>query len=289
MRKNWSQWIGYPTAAAALVYGVLGVHWARGGAGFPFGVGDPDLVGEGDDAIVANLLGFSTPGVAGPWIAAVGFAGAVAALLMALGVGRRAPRAVLIGIAFALTVVAYRRRTSGACGDCGRNDSDTASRLVAWGRPAVLVAIITPLIYCVTRWIWALGINIGLPERMFREMYDSGLLFAGAALATMGAGGAVLTLGLIQRWGEVFPRWMIGLRGKRVPVLLAVIPATLVAVLVTAAGFMYIRGAFAHGADGMWVSGMPETLWPIWGAALFVAAMAYQQRRRGTCTTCERT
>lgn len=42
-------------------------------------------------------------------------------------------------------------------------------------------------------------------------------LFAGAALATMGALGSLLTLGLVRRWGEVFPRWMVGLRGRRVP------------------------------------------------------------------------
>ena len=27
-------------------------------------------------------------------------------------------------------------------------------------------------------------------------------------------------LGLVQRWGEVFPRWMIGLSGRRVPIAL---------------------------------------------------------------------
>jgi hypothetical protein len=46
-----------------------------------------------------------------------------------------------------------------------------------------------------------------------------------AALATLAVGGAILTLGLIQRWGEVFPRWIPFVGGKRVPISLAVVPA----------------------------------------------------------------
>jgi hypothetical protein len=37
---------------------------------------------------------------------------------------------------------------------------------------------------------------------------------AGAALATLAVGGATLTLGLVQRWGEVYPRWSPSVGGK---------------------------------------------------------------------------
>ncbi len=43
-------------------------------------------------------------------------------------------------------------------------------------------------------------------------------------------------LGLVQRWGEVFPRWMIGLAGRRVPIALAVVPASIVSVLLIVGG-----------------------------------------------------
>ena len=43
-------------------------------------------------------------------------------------------------------------------------------------------------------------------------------------------------LGLVQRWGEVFPRWMVGLAGRRVPMGLAVIPASLASVLLAVGG-----------------------------------------------------
>lgn len=349
MRRNWPRWIGYLTAIVSFGYGALGLSWTFGGPGFPFGVGDPAMVEEGDKAIVASLLGLATPEVAGPVIAALGLTGAVVALLMARSVGRGAARASLIGfalvlavtlsigvqdyrpliivaytpilligktlfgwppeagfadlykwpglnllllqllgIAWALTALAYRRRTAHACGNCGRDGTAATSRLVAWGKPAVIVAVVTPLIYCATRWLWALGFSLGVDPEWYREGQENGLWLAGASLATLGGLGAILTLGLIQRWGEVFPRWMIGLRGKRVPPMLAVVPATVVALLVTSAGVMYIRMALYRGVDGRWVTGMPETLWPVWGAALFLAALAYHRRRRLECGVCGR-
>ncbi|TDB95097.1 hypothetical protein [Actinomadura sp. 7K534] len=44
---------------------------------------------------------------------------------------------------------------------------------------------------------------------------------------------AFTAVGLIARWGEVFPRWMPGLRGRRVPVSAAVVPAAAGAAFLT--------------------------------------------------------
>lgn len=347
--QNWPHWIMYATAAWSLVYALLGLSWAFGGPGFPFGSGDPDMVEEGSRAIEANLLGLSTPEVAGPIIAVLGLLGAAAAFLMARGHGQGAGRRALLifaglvavgltiviqdyrpltvvaytpillirkiffgwpddvgfgdlylwpavnlticlmaGIAWGLTAIAYRRRTSAACDTCGRGDGSTSLALVRWGRPAAAVAFVVPMIYAATRWLWALGFRLGIDPEQYREGQDSGLWLAGAALATAGALGAILTLGLVQRWGEVFPRWMIGLRGRRVPPMMAVVPATLVSILVTSAGVMYIRIVLVDGIDGKWATHAPEMLWPLWGAALFVAAMSYHQRRRESCQVCGR-
>lgn len=45
---------------------------------------------------------------------------------------------------------------------------------------------------------------------------------------------AFTAYGLVASWGEVFPRWIPGLRGRRVPPLLAVVPAALGAFVLTA-------------------------------------------------------
>ena len=108
-------------------------------------------------------------------------------------------------------------------------------------------------------------------------------------------------LGLVQRWGEVFPRWMIGLAGRRVPIALAVVPASLVSVLLVVGGIaiwsglgQMVANMTAGGLDSMGISGAiifqlgPTLLFPVWGAALAVATLGYYYRRRGPCKVCGR-
>jgi hypothetical protein len=151
-----------------------------------------------------------------------------------------------------------------------------------WGRRAVVVAVIVPVVYALTRWAWALGIPFGVSEDFLRQGADSGMWLAGAALATLAVVGAILTTGLILPWGETFPGWLPLVGGRRVPVGLAVVPALIVAAMVTAAGNMFIRMILA-GADfgGLAEIGAlaPEVLWPAWGVALAVAAVTYGVRR----------
>jgi hypothetical protein len=77
-----------------------------------------------------------------------------------------------------------------------------------------------------------------------------------------------------------------------VPVALAVAPALLVSVVVTAAGLMFVRLVLAGGprlvGGEFWGAVAPELLWPLWGAALATAAVAYAYRRRGRCRVCGR-
>ena len=44
---------------------------------------------------------------------------------------------------------------------------------------------------------------------------------------------AFTAVGLVSAWGEAVPRWIPGLRGRRVPVLAAVIPAAYGAAILT--------------------------------------------------------
>jgi hypothetical protein len=352
---RWPGWIGYVAAAWSLMYGLLGLWWALGGAGFPFGrENDPD-------AALSVLAGIRAK-TGAPVIAALGLAGAVAGLTIARTWGGGIIRAVLLGFAWgaaavlalvipdyrvlmavayapiiligdpfgwppdvnlidafpwpvvnqflcigggllwAATAVAYGRRSRGVCGYCGRTDADSGwtmpSSAARWGRWAVYVAVIVPILYALTRWAWALGIPLGISDEFLREGQEIGLWWAGAGLATIAVGGALLTLGLVQRWGEVFPRWIPFLRGRRVPIWLAVVPASLVSVLVTAAGLMFVRMTLTGRVEDIlgegvltadnWAALGPELLWPVWGAALGAATLAYYYRRRGKCNHCGR-
>ncbi|MGC4755876.1 hypothetical protein [Micromonospora trifolii] len=197
------------------------------------------------------------------------------------------------GLLLVGAVLAWQRRTAGACVGCGRADTGqrwtTPAAATRWGRWAVGIAAVIPFTYALTRFAWAAGIPLGISREFLTEMQDSGLVWAGFGLAAFATVGAILTLGLVQGWGERFPGWMIGLAGRRVPVKLAVVPATLVAISVTAASLGLLSNPeFWRLTGGLSITGAPMLLWPVWGVALGAATYAYHLRRRGTCRRCDR-
>jgi hypothetical protein len=212
---------------------------------------------------------------------------------------------IIGGFLWLAATVCYGRLSGDACPYCGRRDGpqgwqrpDQAAR---WGRMAVYVSLVAPVFYALTRYAWALGFPLGMSEEYLRRGQESGIWISGLFLATFGLVGAALTLGLVQRWGEVFPRWMTGLGGRRVPLALAVVPASLVSVLLVVGGTMIwfalgrmVAALAASGAKDMGIIGGivfqvgPTLLFPAWGAALAVATLGYYYRRRSPCSVCGR-
>jgi hypothetical protein len=199
----------------------------------------------------------------------------------------------------------YTRLSGDACLYCGRRDGPEGwtgpAKAARWGRIALVVAMVAPVCYAFTRYAWALGFPLGMNAERFRSGQESGIWIGGASLATFGVVAAVLMLGLVQRWGEVFPRWMIGLAGRRVPIALAVVPASLASVILIVGGISIWSGLTwmvanlaASGAENMEIICAlifelgPTLLFPVWGAALAVAALGYYFRRRGACNVCGR-
>lgn len=100
---------------------------------------------------------------------------------------------------------------------------------------------------------------------------------------------ALLTLGLVQRWGEVLPEWVPWLGGRTIPTAAAVVPALIGASIVTLAT---VTGALEWNAvDNMGAAGAPEGFKRLlmtacyvpllaWGPLLFVVTVAYARRRR---------
>jgi len=204
--------------------------------------------------------------------------------------------AVLAGaVLLAVVTVRFARRTVDACERCGRRLHGTDPRWTTpasaarWGRVAALVAAAVPAVYAVTRLSWALGIPLGFPRELVEQFRGIDLI-GPVGLGSFALLGAVLTLGLFQKWGEVFPRWMLGLAGRRVPVGLAVVPATIVAVAVMPAGIALIGAGFGDGWLAInaetWGGTVPALLWPLWSVALGAATYAYWLRRRGRCDVC---
>ena len=63
--RRWPEWVGYAAAAWSLIHGVLGLYWALGGAGFPFG-------SENDPGAALSVLGGGRAEGGAPVIAALG-------------------------------------------------------------------------------------------------------------------------------------------------------------------------------------------------------------------------
>ncbi|HEU4630638.1 MAG TPA: hypothetical protein VFS08_12885 [Gemmatimonadaceae bacterium] len=347
-------------AAAALwsaAYGMSGIHWATGGAGFPFGAGH-------DPWAHLSALAAVRPARAAPVIATLGLLGALGAVAMAGGWGHGRGRGAALargalltlawafaaaltlvvpdarvlavagytpllvvgpllgwpsdgrvavalswpivnqlvclggGLLWAAAAVAYQRRTRGACTSCGRTDRPaawTTPRAAArWGRWAVAIAAAVPPTYAVTRLAWAFGIPLGghAAELRVAQAVEGGrVLVAPLALGCTAIAGSLLTLGLVQRWGELFPSWLPLMGGRRVPPALVVAPAAVVSALVLAAGLAIVRlwaaGRFVIEPES-WLGSLPMLLWPLWGAALAAATLAYHYRRRGACAACGR-
>lgn len=152
------------------------------------------------------------------------------------------------------------------------------------GRYAVAVAVAVPVVYAVTRFGWLLGVPVGISDEFLAAV--SPIAPIGAGLAALGLLGALLTVGLVRPWGEIWPRWVPFLRGRPIPERFPAYTALAVSLPITSAGLMYVRKKLAGerlgppGADHELGAWLPEMLWPLWGAALAVAALAYLARRR---------
>ncbi|PEP58782.1 DUF3995 domain-containing protein [Bacillus pseudomycoides] len=207
---------------------------------------------------------------------------------------------VLGGIYWGFFAVAYRRKIRHACEYCGRKADGKTSLLMRWSRWITYLAALAPIPYAITRYAWALKIPLGIDAKFLQDFSNVNPAhhITEWAFGSICIAGSILTLGLIQKWGDTFPRWFPFVNGKRVPILLAVIPASCVAIAVTAAGFTFTFAFIAvklHlvSTDNIllshiWGSIGPMLLWILWGIALGLASIAYYYRRRGQCSYCGR-
>lgn len=157
-------------------------------------------------------------------------------------------------------------------------DPDPLAAATRRTRRWTLLAIEAPLVYALSRVLMFLHVP-GF------DAVDGVVLWAGLGLAAASIGGACLTWGLVRPWGERFPRWMLGLAGRRVPIGLAVVPALVVAAFVATSSRAILVGLATADADErhellsfplIW---LPQLLWPLWAAALALAALHYRERR----------
>ncbi|WP_017586542.1 hypothetical protein [Nocardiopsis ganjiahuensis] len=199
---------------------------------------------------------------------------------------------------WAWVLVVHRRHRLQACVRCGRAEGwtpeaerEVRGRALRTGRIAVACAIALALFYPALRIPWLFGFSMGMDAEAFQRIQaESGTLMIGVGLGSAGILGAVLMLGLVQGWGVRFPRWMVGLAGRRVPVLLAVVPAMLVATALVGMGrSIVVQTWHGGGIEPEMVTHLVAFgSMPLWAAALTAATAAYAVRRRAECGACGR-
>jgi hypothetical protein len=155
---------------------------------------------------------------------------------------------------------------------------------------AYLLAHLIPLL-TLPSGLWRLGIAAG---SSMGTVDDSGQPFAVhgwevwyiVGLTVVSEAFALTAFGLVRPWGEVVPRWIPWLGGRRVAPYAAIIPATLGSLALIAIWTYGFRGIFTGDlmpftSDGakvlMIASYAPLNLW---GPALLILTWAYYRRRK---------
>lgn len=189
------------------------------------------------------------------------------------------------GVLWAGAALVAGGRARAACSDCHRSGSGRDGP--AWGRAATYLAVALALPYPLVRICWALRIPVGVPAAYVEDERLGGLALLG--LGAVPLAGALLTLGLTQRWGERFPPRIPLLGGRPVSVALAVVPAAGAALLIVQGGVRIVvwtvTGDQPLSAD-TWGTSLPGLFWLPWGLALAAATYAYHLRRREPCPRC---
>lgn len=185
------------------------------------------------------------------------------------------------------TALSYQRHWRGACLACGHTgDPDESSGPTSWAPLAAWAAVIG----CLVRLLAQAAVG-----------FDD-LLQAGGAMLGFEAGfllaGTVLPLALVYGWGRVFPGWVAGLAGRRVPRWLVLGPGlglgvgmtayfgvTLVGLAVDTLAGTWEETAGSYPLWFFWVS-VPAYL--VWGLGLGAAALSYRRVTRRRCRACGR-
>ena len=129
---------------------------------------------------------------------------------------------------------------------------------------------------------------LALPSGLWRVGIDSWEAVYVFGLSIVAELVALTAFGLVRSWGEVFPRWIPVLRGRRVPPLAAVIPAvlgSLALIVIWAYGFRDLFFGFddvqLRFANDAWAALMIACYAPLnlWGPLLLVLTWHYYRRR----------
>ncbi|WP_234334264.1 hypothetical protein [Streptomyces sp. NRRL B-1347] len=266
--------------------------------------------------VLLPALGWTVPGVPPTFVTLASGSGVdsvtgLAQLLLTTG------STVLLAVA----AVAYRRRLKGRCPRCGQAHTGPSDGPLAHPEPStaprrtrvtayVLLCGLLPWAGVKTVWLCG-GDAIGVRGEAWQKEVEADSSGAPRALAAVGIDvtvlaallGVFLLLGLLHRWGQVFPRWAPPLSGRRVPRLLPLVPAWLTGaglacygtLLTLGAALMAVgvlpgpepEGVFTTGSGLTWMVAFGGLAFGGLGWALLIGARSYAARTGPRCVLAE--
>ncbi|HEU5128016.1 MAG TPA: hypothetical protein VFU12_08505 [Glycomyces sp.] len=306
-------WAPPALLAWAVLYGALRLHWALGNAPefaplpqdlllFP-GWGAVGLCAAAALAALGlRLTRHSRTALAAAWTVVAAMIAAsplffldlIGAVLAGLGLPFSAPSilgrgGMVAGAALlAIAALAYRRRLHGACARCGQRERYTRhEKAPGWAFVAAYAAVAGCLIRLAAQYGFAGLDDIPYDGGAALIVFEIGFLLAGT----------LLPLALVHRWGLIWPRWVLGLAGRRVPRWLVLGPAVFIAGGMIAyfgfqqvAMFVDLFTGTPTDTDGMpgglaflWVA-IPA--YTVWGLGLGTATAARLRQTRPPCRSC---
>ncbi|MFG3157017.1 hypothetical protein ACGF7W_33805 [Streptomyces sp. NPDC048219] len=160
----------------------------------------------------------------------------------------------------------------------------TAAPVPLWARRAAAAVLWTSMPSALWRFAVVLGVPLGLADSEYDAMLIPGWGYLIVPLLSVFQEAlAFLTLGLVRPWGEVWPRWVPRLRGRRIPVLAAAVPAALGALACTVYGVLLVwttlHADMAITPWGEWVMTVCYVPIVAWGPLLAVVTTHYYRRR----------
>ncbi|MFF8715000.1 hypothetical protein ACF07T_26690 [Streptomyces sp. NPDC015184] len=230
-----------------------------------------------------------------------------------------------------LVGLSYRRRLTGRCPRCGSKSGNGSGYGSGYGhddgrdapvrhpeaspapprtRKAAYLLLCGLLPWVAVKTVWTLGGDaFGVTAEKWKESNSGGseavraLAAVGVDVTVLAAGlGVFLLTGLMYRWGQVFPRWVPFLSGRRVPRLLPLVPAWLTAVGLSVYGVVLVVYAQlaalgvlpapepdaelgATPAGTLWLAAFGGLAFGGLGFGLLLASRSYYARTRPVCAT----
>ncbi|MBM2619571.1 hypothetical protein JIG36_28910 [Actinoplanes sp. LDG1-06] len=154
--------------------------------------------------------------------------------------------------------------------------------VASWARRWAYAAVLAPVVgWALPHGLWVAGIPFGISAEGLDDIRQNLDLPTAVAVTFVPPLAGLLALGLVQRWGQQFPAWVPLLGSRRVPRLLALIPASTVSLALVFYGVLSATAAVGgtlSRAD--WAVFGTLFVFAGWGVALGVTTAGYYAATR---------